>query len=70
MKMKIRVSYSVNGGNTLTKDLDLDVADDFVLNDMSLMGLMSRAADLMVDEGQIMISELVPVGEPELVGAF
>lgn len=70
MKLEVRVTYSVNGGTTVHKTMAIEVPDDFRLDDLGQMTLMSNAADLLLDEGQIMISEVTPLGEPELIGAF
>lgn len=58
MKVIARTTYTVNGGADKVKDLEIDMPEGFVDDVMGRYALMSKAADALVDNGQIMVSSV------------
>lgn len=58
MQIKANTTYSVNGGAEQTTSIELTMPADFVNDDMGRLDAMSKAADTLVGNGQIMISEI------------
>jgi hypothetical protein len=56
MKVIARTKYTVNNGPEQTKDIEIDMPNDFVDDVMGRYVLASKAADALVEEGQIMVS--------------
>ncbi|MFZ3583404.1 hypothetical protein ACOI1H_14695 [Loktanella sp. DJP18] len=57
MIVKTKVTYTVNGGDDITTNLSLDVPDGTAMTgDTARFTLMSKAADQLVDKGQICLT--------------
>lgn len=65
MKLTARTTYTVNGGKEITKDLQIELTSDFTDDDLGRFTLMNKAADALIDQGQIMISAVELVNLPQ-----
>lgn len=58
MKVIARTTYTVNGGAEQTKDIEVTMPEGFVDDERGRFALMSKAADALVANGQIMVSNV------------
>lgn len=58
MNLNIRATYTVNNGDTKTKSMSIEMPDGFTDTPIERIAVMSKAADQLVEKGQIMVSDV------------